>query len=126
MYIEQERPTVKIFFREGPRSAALLRQIGFGLEEEGIPYEAVADSSEDEACGLAWNAARASQMEVGIGIDVGTVALHYAKLDRERPLFKTAAASDSEEIRVIGTNAGRLVKKLPLKITESIADKVVK
>ena len=62
MYIEQERPTVKIFFHEGPRSAALLRQIGFGLEEEGIPYEAVADSSEDEACGLAWNAARASQM----------------------------------------------------------------
>ena len=116
MYVEQERPTVKIFFHEGPRSAALLRQIGF----------AVADSSEDEACGLAWNAARASQMEVGIGIDAGTVALHYAKLDRDRPLLKTAAASDSEEIRVIGTNAGRLVKKLPLKITESIVDKVVK
>ncbi len=119
MYVEQERPTIKIFFREGPRLASLLEQIGYGIEEEGIPYEAVAYSSQEDACGLAWDAARASQMEVGVGIDAESVALHYAKLEKERPLFKISARSGDEEARVIGTNAGRLVKKLPLKIAES-------
>lgn len=119
MYVEQERPTVKIFSREGPRSAALLRQIVYGIEEEGIPYESVAYPSEEDVCGLAWDAARASQMEVGVGVDDEFVALHYAKLEKARPLFKISARSGDEEVRVIGTNAGRLVKKLPLKIAES-------
>lgn len=109
---------MKIFFRDGARAAELLRHVGYGLEEEGIPFEATAAEEPKAAAELAWEASHASQMEVGIGIDSEHVALHYAKLPKGRPLFKISVRSGEEPLRTIGTNAGRLVKKLPLKIAE--------
>lgn len=68
-----------------------------------------------DALSLAWEAARSSRLEVGIGLDRQALVLHYSKLEREQPLFRIPANSGMETVRALGANAARLVKKLPLK-----------
>ena len=85
----------------------------YGMEEEGIPWEAAAGTG--DALSLAWEAARSSRLEVGIGLDRQALVLHYSKLEREQPLFRIPANSGMETVRALGANAARLVKKLPLK-----------
>ena len=53
------------------------------MEEEGIPWEAAAGTG--DALSLAWEAARSSRLEVGIGLDRQALVLHYSKLEREQP-----------------------------------------
>ena len=42
------------------------------------------------------------------------VVLHFSKLERDQPLYRTFARQLGQ-VRVLGANAARLVKKLPLK-----------
>lgn len=109
--IEIVKPSVRILTAPDAPQAAV-RQLTYGLEEEGIPWEQ--GEKAGGALELAWEAAQKSRLEVGLGVDGRTVALHYAKLDREKPLYEVAARQ-ADRVRVLGANAARLVKKLPLK-----------
>lgn len=112
---EQARRTIKIYaYKEHGRDEAL-RHLEHGIEEEAVPYELIL-SDEPDAKGLAWQACNASHLEVGLGIDGQTIAMHYAKLDSESPLFVLSARAPYDQIRAIGANAARLVKKLPFKM----------
>lgn len=118
MYVEQERPTIKIFHAKNS-SAAMLKELCCGIEEEGIPF--ILDEAEDgkSAETLAWEAAQASRLDVGIGADAERVILTQVKLSLESPLMVIPASSSNEALRALGGSAGRLVKKLPLKVIES-------
>ena len=109
---ERIKPTVHVRCAEDTPQA-VLRQLQYGMEEEGIPWEAAAGTG--DALSLAWEAARSSRLEVGIGLDRQALVLHYSKLEREQPLFRIPANSGMETVRALGANAARLVKKLPLK-----------
>ena len=92
-----------------------MKQILFGIEEEGIPFETTFVDKGD-AKALAYEACRKSILGVGIGVTEREVALHYEKLDPEAPLFEIAAGSPEEKLRAVGTNAARLVKKMAFRI----------
>ena len=109
---EKIKPTVHVRCAEDTPQE-VLRQLQYGMEEEGIPWEAAAGTG--DALSLAWEAARSSRLEVGIGLDRQALVLHYSKLEREQPLFRIPANSGMETVRALGANAARLVKKLPLK-----------
>lgn len=111
--VEMTKPTIHILYADGA-SEEVLRQIQFGMEEEGIPWE-IATRSGVDASALAWEAAQASRLEVGVGLDAQSVVLHFSKLEAEQPLFQIPARSDVGLVRALGANAARLVKKLPLK-----------
>ena len=64
---------------------------------------------------LAWEAAKSSNLEVGIGADSQELVLHYNKLEMAQPLFRISAQAGAAQARALGANAARLVKKLPLK-----------
>lgn len=110
---EMSKPTVHILCAPDA-SPQLLCQIQHGLEEEGIPWETDTKNTGD-AVVLSWEAATASRLEVGVGLDAQTLALHFSKLPQNEPLFRIPARSGAELVRALGSNAGRLVKKLPLK-----------
>ena len=112
MPIEMTKPNIRVLISPDASQAAL-RQLAYGMEEEGIPWEAAAGTG--DALSLAWEAARSSRLEVGIGLDRQALVLHYSKLEREQPLFRIPANSGMETVRALGANAARLVKKLPLK-----------
>jgi len=100
-----------------------LSPILWGLEEEGIPAE-VQSVSSGEAVVLAKQAAHMSKLNVGIawsGED-GEIVLHHRELAGECPLFTLAVKdTDKTELRLLGTNAARLVKGEPLVFRKDVA-----
>ncbi len=111
---EQERPTIKIYINPDHGRETTLRQLQFGIEEEAVPCEVIIADTKD-AVALAWEASHASRLEVGLGLDSENLVLHYGKLDKEQPLFRIHARAQESDVRSIGANAARLVKRLPFK-----------
>ena len=92
------------------------RQLLYGLEEEGIPCE-LQMGADGDAVAMAWEGAQASRLGVGVGLDGRDAVLQMSRLDCETPLFRVSVHS-AERVRILGANAARLVKKLPLKPLE--------
>ena len=112
--VEMERPTIKVFVKPDHGRQETLRQLVFGIEEEGIPYEIFEEDFED-AVSLAWEASQQSRLSVGLGLDRDTLVLQFSKLKENEPLFRISARSPEWDVRALGANAARLVKKLPFK-----------
>lgn len=110
---EMSKPAIHVLYSPDA-SEEVLRQLQYGMEEEGIPWETGTKPGAD-ALALAWEAAQASRLEVGVGLDAQFLILHFSKLEREQPLFRISARSEVGQVRALGANAARLVKKLPLK-----------
>lgn len=118
---EDRRPTVRIIACGA--NDGELKPILWGLEEEGIPAELESASCGD-ALTLAKQAAHMSKLNVGIafnGVD-GEIVLHHRDLAGECPLFKLATEDSSPaQLRLLGTNAARLVKGEPLVFRDQAA-----
>lgn len=106
------RPAVVLRHRPGgPGQRDCLREIGAGMEEEGVPYR-TETACEGGARELAFAAALASGLDVGVGVDAdGNVCVHHAKLPPGAPALAGPASSG----RVMGQNAARLVTGIPFK-----------
>lgn len=111
--IQQIKPTIHIL-ADTAAPEALLKELQYGIEEEGIPYEQGSKEGCD-AVALAWEAANASRLGVGVGLDAQSLVLHYSKLQPKEPLFQLPARVEKGRVRLLGSNAARLVKKLPLR-----------
>lgn len=115
MIHEVKKPVIH-FFCTSRLDLLVLKEIQYGMEEEGIPW-VLEQRQSGTALDLAWEAAKSSNLEVGIGADEEWIVLHYNKLEQDHPLFRISARSQGEA-RALGANAARLVKKLPLKALE--------
>lgn len=120
--------------------AAVLREVLAGAEEEGVPVVAWPDPTaatgppgDAGAVAMAHRAARRSQLDSGVGIDLhGAVAVHHAKLPPDRPALTeppparpgstdtspappgTTDPSSAPPGRRAGAAAARIVTGLPL------------
>ena len=99
---ERIKPTVHVRCAEDTPQE-VLRQLQYGMEEEGIPWEAAAGTG--DALSLAWEAARSSRL------DRQALVLHYSKLEREQPLFRIPANSGMETVRALGGQCGAASEK---------------
>lgn len=111
----RQRPAV-VVHRSPGAPPAVLREVCAGAEEEGVPTDVVdvPDQPED-AVGLAHAAARASQLEVGVGVDAaGAVAVHHGKLPEHGPAAATGPGAGPRDWRRAGRTAARIVTGLPL------------
>lgn len=114
---EVTKPTVKIFCRKGEKLDSLIQQVIYGMEEEQIPWDIV-EKEEQDAKVLAYDACNQSVLGVGIGITNKELVLQHEKLPLANPLYIISASSDQKNIRNLGVNGARLVKKMPLKPIE--------
>lgn len=117
---EGRRPTVRIIACGA--NDGELKPILWGLEEEGIPAE-MESASSGCALVLAKQAAHMSKLNVGIAFNAadGEIVLHHRDLAGECPLFKLASRNASaEQLRLLGTNAARLVKGEPLVFRDQV------
>ena len=103
---------VSLLARESPLS----EQIGYGIEEEGVPFR-VRASHDDDLTVAAYEAACDSGLRIGVAVAEHEIVLHHQRLPRNEPLFAVADPSVSVA-RAVGTNAARLAKRTPLKSTE--------
>ena len=113
--VAMTKPTVHVLCsKDTPRAAYL--QLLYGLEEEGIPWETLSEADGDARL-LAWKGSQASRLGVGVGMDGQAAVLHISKMSQEQPLYQIPIRS-MDKVRILGANAARLVKKLPLKPLE--------
>lgn len=113
-YDSIERPSIKIYINPEHKRGQTLAYLLNGIEEEAIPCEVVPAKTQG-AVQLAWEASRASRLEVGLGLDDEALVLHFGKLEQDKPLFKLPARAPEADVRAMGANAARLVKKTPFK-----------
>ncbi|MEX5635316.1 glycerol dehydratase reactivase beta/small subunit family protein [Parafrankia sp. FMc2] len=123
------RPAIVVRHHLDQPDPRLIREIHAGMEEEGVPFRTEpahsdhsglghhddhgrGDDHGGEAATLAYAAARASALDVGVGVDAhGTICVHHAKLPPAAPALTGPASAG----RVLGHNAARLVVGLPLR-----------
>lgn len=109
------KPSIIVYYYKGLHGDRILKNISWGIEEEGIPCQ-IKQADEYDAVKLGYLASLESVLDVGIGIGIdGNAVLHHAKLDEKSPLFVLGVKEMNSTLRMLGANAARLVKGIPLK-----------
>ncbi len=114
--IKEVRPTLVVNVHNDIDNAQL-REVLLGLEEEGVPVT-LNRSSELNPLTLAHSAAIESVLDVGIGISLDYIVVTTEKLPEETPYLAHYLNVSQDSDRLVGGNAARLVKRMPLKIVE--------
>ncbi|MBC6174074.1 glycerol dehydratase [Listeria welshimeri] len=93
-----------------------IKQVLFGIEEEGIPCELEIMPLKEEVQ-AAFRASASSPLLVGITLKNDHLVIHYRNLPPDQPLFSEYrfCAATLEKQRNMGMNAARLVKGVPFK-----------
>jgi len=119
-----ESPAIHVAVLPDVDSAAF-RWIRVGAEEEGVPCREAPVQAESRVFGgsdlvaAAYAAAQQSRLGVGVAAGRGRVVLHEAHMPAERPVWESAFAGDFRHVcRLGGCNAGRLVKRMPLRFEQ--------
>lgn len=113
--MKKNKPAINIYYSSKiDKNHKKIRVLLNGIEEEGIPYKLISED-ETDILTLSYEACNSSILGVGLGINNEEIVLHYNKLHKSQPLFKVKLTSDNSEIRVLGSNGARLVKKMPFK-----------
>ena len=109
---EEARPAVLVYCALAADDLGAARELDAGMEEEGVPARIVT-VLDGPAVSLAYAAAQASNLDVGVGIDSsGNISVHHAKM----PHNAAALNGSRGTARVMGHNAARLVRGTPFKL----------
>ncbi|WP_418963877.1 glycerol dehydratase reactivase beta/small subunit family protein [Cetobacterium sp.] len=92
-----------------------LKNILYGIEEEGIPF-VVEDRKEMDSDVLGNEASQISKLDVGIGIGINSITLYHEKLEFGKALFKLTLKEKRERYRALGINSARLIKGVYFKL----------
>ena len=115
-----KKPTIVIYTHRADE--ALLKEVCAGIEEEGVLYE-IAPHTGGIADELSLAACDTSMLGVGIGMDGIELSLHikgmnFRQGDAEKTALFSLRSPDAAEARALGANGARVIKKLPLRLSE--------
>ncbi|WP_254537015.1 glycerol dehydratase reactivase beta/small subunit family protein [Halomarina litorea] len=102
----------RILVRCGDESR-LVSHVEHGIEEDGVPW-AVESGATGDGVSVAFEAARASSLKIGVSVLGDRVVVHHKQLPDDDPLFDVREVSTATA-RKLGSNAARLAKGTPLK-----------
>lgn len=101
------------------------REVGYGIEEEGLPFCIAAGRYGRQD---AWNASRGSGLGVTVLVEKEAISVYCRQLKKKEPLFKyffdtagklevirenAARTIGKNDARTIGKNAARIIKNKP-------------
>ncbi len=113
MVDQSNKPSVYIGRQKKYESNHLFDNICYGLEEEGIPFDSY--FSEDNVNQIAQDAAQKSRLGVGIAVgDDNQIVIQHKKMNVDNPFFKKKI-DKYYQAKIMGSNAARLVKGIPIK-----------
>jgi hypothetical protein len=122
-----ESPAIHVAVLPDVESIAF-RWVRVGAEEEGIPCRETPAQAESRALdggdpvAAAYAAAQESRLGVGVAVGCGRVTLHEAHMPAERPVWEFPLSGDLRQAcRLGGCNAGRMVKRMPLRFEQEDA-----
>lgn len=100
-------PKINIFYAPGSMHRA--EQVGYGIEEEGLPYRLRQKDTPFEE-------GQADIVKKGLGVAIGldgeTAYVYNRQLKKEEP-FLNYTGNDNEQLRIIGKNGARIIKHKP-------------
>ncbi|MGJ7045188.1 glycerol dehydratase reactivase beta/small subunit family protein [Thermoanaerobacterium thermosulfurigenes] len=105
------KPQIVIF--ANTENKYIINEVIAGIEEEGALYRLSYNECVD-VVKMAYDAAKASVLGIGIGISEDLVCLHSKNLEINTPLI-LSKTSENFDPRLVGCNAAKYVKGLPLK-----------
>jgi len=91
-----------------------LTDLLLGIEEEGVPVEVTRHDHLNPLV-LAHDAAVTSRLGIGLGIALDFVVITTEKLPESRPYLARTFHRGGPADRILGSNAARLVKRIPLR-----------
>ncbi|MBR0599585.1 hypothetical protein KCX82_17000 [Clostridiales bacterium BAD-6] len=102
--------TLQIEIFCSPEGEAFARAVGYGLEEEGLPYQV--ETGEEYSPETAYESSQQGGLGVSVLIKEGWISVYTRQLKEKRPLFYEPAA-DPDIAKLLGKNAARIVKNKP-------------
>lgn len=115
-----ERPAILIAITDHMKEESL-RDILYGIEEEGIPYQII-HFDKGNPVKSSHQAAGKSILSVAIGSDEKDIVLHFKNLKEDHFVYriKNYQQETNDIKRIFGNNAARLVKGYPFKESERL------
>lgn len=101
-------PGIEIYYGDR-RSERLAAAVGYGIEEEGLPYKIVAGTLSNAA---AHEYTRRAGLGVVVVVTKDKAAVFTRQMREPAPLFELRTTED-ETAKSIGKNAARIVKNKP-------------
>lgn len=114
--VNTNKPSILVKVASVYDGSSIFNNVLFGIEEEGIPY--TVDVVQEGAVltrNLSYEASHISNLGVGVGIADDGISVHFEKLSQDDTLFCIGPDSDTDKVRDIGSNAARIVKRMPFK-----------
>lgn len=112
--LAQERPCIHVCLIGGA-GEEMYRWVEVGAEEEGVPTRKVQAVATD-LIAAAYGAAQSSRFDVGVSIAPQRIVLHETHMPPHQPVLSFELGPDARQIcRLMGSNAARLVIRLPLR-----------
>ena len=106
-------PSIKVSYTKN--NLEFVKEVIYGIEEEGIPYE-ITEEEFSDVIKKAYEESFNSRLSFGIALNDEKAAFHFSKLEEEKPLFLVNIKSmDKKDLRAYGSNAARLIKGIPFK-----------
>lgn len=96
-------------FCTGLDGKRLACEVGYGIEEEGLPYRIVMGEYDGSAV---WETNRGSGLGVSVLVESAGIFVYCRQLKTMTPLFECANAT-LNHARILGNNAARIVKNKP-------------
>lgn len=113
----RERPCIHVCLTGGA-DPALYRWVEIGAEEEGVPCRQV-QLSADGPVATAYATAQSSRFDIGVAVTPERVILHEAHMPPEQPVLTFSIKESGPHIcRLMGSNAARLVIRLPFRFDD--------
>ncbi|HRA04107.1 MAG TPA: glycerol dehydratase reactivase beta/small subunit family protein [Arachnia sp.] len=106
-------PAICVHVHEATTDAHLADLL-LGIEEEGVPVE-VSRHDHLNPLVLAHDAAVTSRLGIGLGVALDYVVITTDKLPEHRPYVARHFARGGRADRIVGSNAARIVKRIPLR-----------
>ena len=106
-------PSIKVSYTK--KNLEFVKEVIYGIEEEGIPYE-ITEEEFSDVIKKAYEESFNSRLSFGIALNDEKAVFHFSKLKEENPLFLVNIKSmDKKDLRAYGSNAARLIKGIPFK-----------
>ena len=106
-------PSIKVSYTKN--NLEFVKEVIYGIEEEGIPYE-ITEEEFSDVIKKAYEESFNSSLSFGIALNDEKAAFHFSKLEEEKPLFLVNIKSmDKKDLRAYGSTAARLIKGIPFK-----------
>lgn len=101
-------PKIEIFCNGLP-SESIAKSVGYGIEEEGLPYHI---SVGEYVWTDVYENSQHSVLGVSILVQEENIRVYAKQLKEKRPLFN-CCTKESEQAKRIGKNAARIIKTKP-------------